>query len=71
MYANEMLAIEDGVLILAGRINNLYREVLVLVPDNFAERILDSWVIGVDKVVVDELDCQRTLACSSVRTSEL
>ena len=71
MYSNEMLAIEDRVLVLAGRIDNLYSEILVLVPNDFAECILNGRVVGVDKVVVDKLDCQRTLACSSVRPAEL
>jgi hypothetical protein len=71
MYANEVLAIEDRVLILAGRINNLYRKILVLVPNDFAERILDGRIVGVDEVAVDELDCQRAFAYSSISTSGL
>ena len=57
MDANEVLAIEDRVLILPGRINDLYREVLVFVPDDFAEGVLDGRVVRVDEVAVDELDC--------------
>jgi hypothetical protein len=62
MYSYEMLAVENSVLVLARSIYNLYCEVLVLISDNFAKGVLDGRVVGVDKVAVNELDCERTLA---------
>ncbi len=41
---------------LAGGINNLRRELLPLVLDQLAERVLDGRVIAFDKVLFDELD---------------
>ena len=55
MYANEMLAVQDGVLVLARRIDDLSSKVLIPVAYDFAEGVLDGWVVGVDKVAVDVL----------------
>ena len=63
VYSNEMLAVEYGILILASSINDLDSEVLILVPNNFAEGVFDCWIVGVDKVAVDVLYCKRALAC--------
>lgn len=61
--ADEVLAVEDGVFVLARRIYNLGREVGVLVSDHFAKGVLDRRVVGVYEVAVDVLDCQGALAC--------
>lgn len=58
MNANEVLAIQDGVLVLPSRVDDLEGEVLVPVADDFAEGVFDSWVVGVDEVAIDELDCE-------------
>jgi hypothetical protein len=60
--ANEVLAVEDGVLVLAGGVDDLDGEVLVAVPDHFAEGVLDRGVVGVDEVAVDILDGEGALA---------
>ena len=57
-----MLAVEDGVFILARRIDNLGREVGVLVSDHFTKGVLDGRVVGVYEVAVDILDGQGALA---------
>ena len=49
---------------LASRIDNLSRVVLILILDHLAEGILDSRVVTVDKVSVDELHRHTRLACS-------
>lgn len=57
MDPNEVLAVQDAVLVLARRVDDLYAEVVVAVPDHFAECVLDRGVIGVDEVAVDVLYC--------------
>jgi hypothetical protein len=52
---------------LASRIDNLSRIVLVLILDHLAEGILDSRVVAVDEVPVDELHRQTRLACAHAR----
>jgi len=49
---------------LASGIDNLRCKVLVLVANHLAERILNSWVVAVDKVAVDKLHRQTRLACA-------
>ena len=58
MYANEVLAVQDGVLVLARRIDDLSSKVLIPVAYDFAEGVLDSGVIGIDKVAIDVLDSE-------------
>jgi hypothetical protein len=48
---------------LTGRVYNLGRKLLVLVPDHLAEGVLNGRVVAVDKVAVDELHRQTRLAC--------
>lgn len=62
VHADEVLAVEDGVLVLPGGVDDLDGEVLVAVPDDFAEGILDGGVVGVDEVAIDVLDGERALA---------
>ena len=64
MYANEMLAIQDCVLVLARRVNDLCGEVLIPIANDFAKGVLDGGVVGVDEVAVDILDGERALACA-------
>jgi hypothetical protein len=49
---------------LASSVDNLRRKVLVLVANHLAERILNGWVVAVDKVAIDELHRQTRLACT-------
>ena len=62
--ADEVLAIENGVLVLAGGVDDLCREVLVPMPDDFAKRVFYRRVVGVDEVAVHVLDCERAFACA-------
>ena len=70
MNADEVLAVEDGVLVLAGGVDDLDGEVLVAVADDFAEGVLDGGVVGVDEVAVDVLDCEGGFAWDAVCVSE-
>ena len=65
--ADEVLAVQDGVLVLAGGVDDLQPEVLVAIADDFTEGVLDGGVVGVDEVAVDVLDGERALACVYVR----
>jgi len=65
MNADKVLRVENAVFILASRIDDLSRIVLVLVLDHLAESILDGRVVAVDKVPVDELHRQTRLADGS------
>ena len=65
MNANEVLAVEDGVLVLAGRIDHLDGKVLVPIANDLAEGVFDGGVVRVDKVAVDVLHSQRALADGS------
>lgn len=56
MDSDKVLAVQDGVLILAGGIDDLHTKFLVPMLDDFAERVLDGGVVGIDKVAVDILD---------------
>ena len=51
--ADKVLAIQNTVFILAGRVDNLGRVVLPLVADLLAKRVLDGRVVALDKVPVD------------------
>jgi len=48
---------------LASGVDDLGGKLLVLVPNDLAERVLDGRVVAVDKVAVDELHRQTRLAC--------
>ena len=63
MYTNEVLAVEYSILILASGINDLDREVLISISNDFAEGVLDGRVVGVDEVAVHKLHCKRALPC--------
>lgn len=54
--ADEVLAVEDGVLVLPRGVDDLDGEVRVTVADQLAEGVLDGGVVGVDEVAVDVLD---------------
>ena len=58
-----MLRVQDAVLVLACRVDNLGRKVLALVLDHLAKRVLDRGVVAVDEVTVHEPHRQRRLAC--------
>jgi hypothetical protein len=47
---------------LASRIDNLRREILVLVPNHLTEGILNSRIVAVYEMTVDELHRQTRLA---------
>lgn len=49
---------------LSGRVDNLSRELLALVLDHFAERVLDGGIVALDEMAVDELDRQTGLPWS-------
>jgi len=66
MYANEVLAIQNRVLVLPCCVNDLGGDVLVLISNDFAECIFDGGVIRVHEMAVDILHCQRALACASM-----
>jgi hypothetical protein len=55
---------KENLTYLTSSIDDLRREVLVLPLDHFAERVLDSRVITIDKVAVDELHRHTGLACT-------
>jgi hypothetical protein len=63
MDADEVLAVEYSILILASSIDDLHGKVLVPVADDFAKRIFNGRVVRIDKVAVHELDRQRGFAC--------
>ena len=63
MYPDEVLAVEDGVLVLPRRIDDLDRKVMVLIANHLAESVLDGGVVGIDEVAVDILYSERALAC--------
>jgi len=49
---------------LAGRVDNLSRIILVLVSYQLAECVLNSRIVAVDKVAVNELHRQTRLSCA-------
>ena len=53
--ADEMFAVENGILVLTGRVDDLHAKILVTVAHDFAEGVLDRRVIRVDEVAVDVL----------------
>jgi hypothetical protein len=61
--ADKVLRVQDAVLVLPGRVDNLGRKLLALVADLLAKGVLDGRVVALDKVPVDIADCQRGLAC--------
>jgi len=62
MDANEVLAVEYRVFILACSVYDLGRIVLILVSYDLGESVLNCGVVGVDKVAIDVVDCERALA---------
>lgn len=66
MDADEVLAVQYAVLVLPGRVDDLHCEVMVPIPNDFAEGVLDGRVVGVYEVAVDVLDCERALACDKL-----
>jgi hypothetical protein len=52
---------------LTSRIDNLRREVLRLVTNHLAESVLDSGIVAVYEMTVDELHRHTRLACSDSR----
>lgn len=50
---------------LARRVDNLSRKVLILIPDDLAERVFNSRIVAVHKVPVDKLHRQTRLACAA------
>ena len=66
MDADEVLRVEDAVLVLASRVYYLGREVLALVLDVLAERVLDGGVVALDEDAIDEAHRERRLACGRV-----
>ena len=71
MDANEMLAVQNRVFILPGGVDDLKCEILVPIADYFAEGVFDCWVIGVDEMAIDELDCEGGLAYAWAWSVEL
>ena len=70
MYANEVLAVQYAILVLSRCIDDLHCEVMVPIPDDFAEGVLDGRVVGVYEVAVDVLDCEGAFACALVRSCD-
>lgn len=68
MDADKVLAVQDGVLVLAGRVDDLGEVVLVLVADGLGEGVFDRGVVAIYKVPVDELHGQGGFAFSSIST---
>ena len=62
MNADEVLAVKNGVFILPGRINDLHREVLIPVANDFAERVFDGRVIRVHEMSIHILHSERAFA---------
>ena len=60
--ANKVLAIQNSVFILTCCIYDLHRKILIPIPDELGEGVLDGRVVRVDKVAVNELDCEARLA---------
>ena len=63
---NEVLRVENAVFILASGVDHLDGKVMVAVADDLAESVFDGRVVGVDKVAVDVLHCERGFACARV-----
>ena len=66
MDTDEVLVIQNRVLVLTGRINEFDGKILTLVSSILTEVVLDSRVVGIDKVAVDVLYRQRAFACGDV-----
>lgn len=56
---------KENLMYLTSRVDNLRREILALVADDFAEGVLNGRVVALDEVSVDELYCQTRFACSA------
>lgn len=70
MDADEMLAVENAVFVLASSVDDLGSEFLIVVFDDAGEGVLDCRVVGLDEDAVDEADSERGLACSRVSVTE-
>ncbi len=46
---------------LSSGVDDLCRKLLTLMLDNFAESVLDGWIITLNKMTIDELDGQGRL----------
>lgn len=66
-----MLAVEDGVLVLPGRVDDFGEVVLVLVTDCLGESVFDRGVVAIYEVSVDELHRQRRFACEASLAGDL
>lgn len=62
MDPNKVLAVQNRVLVLAGRIDDLQPKVLVPISNHFAECVFDRGVVGIDEMAVDVLDCEGAFA---------
>ena len=60
--ADEVFAVEDGVLVLPGRVDDLHAEVLVTVAHDFGEGVFDGWVVRLHEVAVHVLHGQGRFA---------
>lgn len=60
--ADEVLRVQDTVLILASRIDDLGSIVLTLDPNYLAESVFDGRIVAFDKVAVNILDGERGFA---------
>lgn len=59
MDANEVLGVQDAIFILTGRINDLGRIFLASIANSLAEGVLDSRIVAVNEMSVDELHGKR------------
>jgi len=62
--ADEVLRVEDAVLVLPGRVDDLGRVLLALVADLLAEGVLNGRVVALDEVAVDVADREGGFACA-------
>ena len=67
--ADKVLGVEDAVLVLSRGVDHLNGEVVVAVADDLAEGVFDGWVVRVDEVAVDVLDCEGGFAWACVSES--
>ena len=67
--ADKVLGVEDAVLVLSRGVDHLNGEVVVAVADDLAEGVFDGWVVRVDEVAVDVLDCEGGFAWACVLES--
>jgi len=63
MDADEVFGLEDGVLVLAGGVDDFGDKVGALVADGFGEGVFDGGVVRFDEVALDELHREGGFAC--------